>query len=191
MTYNFSTGSHNLDLRAGWQMISSRTQASSGSGINTTTDRYRTLSNVSSVGRSSGGYAELLNWMNVYLKADYNFRNQLYLSAIGVVDASSTYGKYSDRWYLFPGVKAGWKISNAPFLRDSRSVSNLMVRGEYSVNPNSRYSSAYGSYYYMLQLLRDVSGLVRAGVPNQKIGPERVTNIDLGVDFSLLATSSR
>ncbi len=186
VTYNFSTGSHNLDLRAGWQMISSRTQASSGSGINTTTDRYRTLSNVSSVGRSSGGYAELLNWMNVYLKADYNFRNQLYLSAIGVVDASSTYGKYSDRWYLFPGVKAGWKISNAPFLRDSRSVSNLMVRGEYSVNPNSRYSSAYGSYYYMLQLLRDVSGLVRAGVPNQKIGPERVTNIDLGVDFSLL-----
>ena len=138
------------------------------------------------MGRSSGGYAELLNWMNVYLKADYNFRNQLYLSAIGVVDASSTYGKYSDRWYLFPGVKAGWKISNAPFLRDSRSVSNLMVRGEYSVNPNSRYSSAYGSYYYMLQLLRDVSGLVRAGVPNQKIGPERVTNIDLGVDFSLL-----
>lgn len=186
VTYNFSTGSHNLDLRAGWQMISSRTQASSGSGINTTTDRYRTLSNVSSVGRSSGGYAELLNWMNVYLKADYNFRNQLYLSAIGVVDASSTYGKYSDRWYLFPGVKAGWKISNAPFLRDSRSVSNLMVRSEYSVNPNSRYSSAYGSYYYMLQLLRDVSGLVRAGVPNQKIGPERVTNIDLGVDFSLL-----
>lgn len=61
-----------------------------------------------------------------------------------------------------------------------------MLRGEYSVNPNSRYSSAYGSYYYMLQLLRDVSGLVRAGVPNQKIGPERVTNIDLGVDFSLL-----
>ena len=32
VTYNFSTGSHNLDLRAGWQMISSRTQASSGSG---------------------------------------------------------------------------------------------------------------------------------------------------------------
>ena len=90
VTYNFSTGSHNLDLRAGWQMISSRTQASSGSGINTTTDRYRTLSNVSSVGRSSGGYAELLNWMNVYLKADYNFRNQLYLSAIGVANIAST-----------------------------------------------------------------------------------------------------
>lgn len=103
-----------------------------------------------------------------------------------MVDASSTYGAYSDRWYVFPGFKAGWKISNAPFLRNSKAVSGLMLRGEYSVNPNSRYSSAYGSYYYMLQLLRDVSGLVRAGVPNQKIGPERVTNIDLGVDFSLL-----
>ncbi|MBD9138365.1 MAG: SusC/RagA family TonB-linked outer membrane protein [Alistipes shahii] len=186
LSYNLTSGSHRLDLKGGWQMISSRTQASSGSGINTTTDRYRSLSNVSSVGRTSGGYAELLNWMNFYLKADYNYREQLYLSATGVVDASSTYGAYSDRWYVFPGFKAGWKISNAPFLRNSKAVSGLMLRGEYSVNPNSRYSSAYGSYYYMLQLLRDVSGLVRAGVPNQKIGPERVTNIDLGVDFSLL-----
>lgn len=186
VSYNLSTGSHRLDVRGGWQLISSRMQASSGSGINTTTDRYRSLSNVSNIGRTSGGYAEVLNWMNVYLKADYSFREQLYLSATGVVDASSTYGSYSDRWYVFPGVKAGWKISNAPFLRNSRTVSNLMLRGEYSVNPNSRYSSAYGSYYYMLQLLRDVSGLVRAGVPNQKIAPERVTNLNLGVDFALL-----
>lgn len=185
VSYDFSKGGHRLDVKAGWQMISSRHQASSGAGINTTTDRYRSLSNVSNIGRSSGGYAELLNWMNAYLKADYNFRDQLYLSAIGVVDAASTYGSYSSRWYVFPGVKAGWKINNAPFLRDSKSVSNLMLRAEYSVNPNSRYSSAYGSYYYMLQLLRDVSGLVRAGIPNQKIGPERVTNIDLGVDFAL------
>lgn len=124
-------------------MISSRTQASSGSGINTTTDRYRTLSNVSSVGRSSGGYAELLNWMNVYLKADYNFRNQLYLSAIGVVDASSTYGKYSDRWYLFPGVKAGWKISNARFARQPERFQPDGAR-RIQRHPNSRYSSAYG-----------------------------------------------
>lgn len=186
LTYKFSTGSHNLDVKGGWQILSSRNQASSGAGINSTTDRYRSLSSVSSIGRTSGGYAELLNWMNAYLKADYSFRDQLYLSAIGVVDASSTYGSYSDRWFVFPGVKAGWKISNAPFLRNSNAVSNLMLRAEYSVNPNSRYSSAYGSYYYMLQLLRDVSGLVRAGVPNQKIGPERVTNLDLGVDFSLL-----
>ena len=186
LTYRFSTASHNLDVKGGWQILSSRHQASSGSGINSTTDRYRSLSSVSEIGRTSGGYAELLNWMNAYLKADYNFRDQLYLSAIGVVDASSTYGSYSDRWFVFPGVKAGWKISNAPFLRNSNAISNLMLRAEYSVNPNSRYSSAYGSYYYMLQLLRDVSGLVRAGVPNQKIGPERVTNLDLGVDFSLL-----
>ncbi len=186
ISYDLALENHHLNLRVGWSMISSRTQASSGSGINTTTDRYRSLSNVSAVGRTSGGYAELLNWMNFYLKADYDFREQLYLSAIGVVDASSTYGSYSNRWYVFPGVKAGWKISNAPFLRNSRLVSKLMLRGEYSVNPNSRYSSAYGSYYYMLKLLRDVSGLVRAGIPNQKIGPERVTNLDVGIDFSLL-----
>lgn len=186
ISYELAGEDHRLDVRAGWQMISSRIQASSGSGINTTTDRYRSLSNVSAVGRTSGGYAELLNWMNAYLKADYNYREQLYLSAIGVVDASSTYGSYSNRWYLFPGVKAGWKISNAPWMRNSRLISKLMLRGEYSVNPNSRYSSAFGSYHYVLKLLRDVSGLVRAGIPNQTIGPERVTNLDVGLDFSLL-----
>ncbi|MBB4037266.1 TonB-linked SusC/RagA family outer membrane protein [Dysgonomonas hofstadii] len=186
LSYKFSTVDHHLNVKGSWQMISSKYQASSGAGINTTTDRYRTLSNVSSVGRTSGGYADILNWMNVYVKADYNYRQQLYLSAIGIVDAASTYGDYSNRWYVFPGVKAGWKISNSSFLRNSPLISNLMLRSEFSINPNSRYSSAYSNYYYTLHLLRDVSSLVRAGIPNQKIGPERVTNMNLGVDFSLI-----
>lgn len=185
LRYDLSRKGHNLEASAGWQLLSSGWSASSGSGINTTTDLYRTLSNVSSIERRTGGYADALNWMNGYLKAAYNYKNQYFITAAGVVDMSSSYGRYSERCYFFPAVKAGWKADNAPFLRDNGHVSNLMLRAEYSVNPNGRYSNAFSSYYYNLKLLRDVSGLVRAGVPNETLGPESVHNFNVGLDFSL------
>ena len=185
LRYNLSKKGHNLEAAAGWQLLSSGWSASSGSGINTTTDLYRTLSNVSSIERRTGGYADALNWMSGYLKADYNYKNQYFVSASGVADMSSSYGRYSNRCYVFPAVKVGWKADNASFLRNNKHISNLMLRAGYSVNPNGRYSNAFSSYYYDLKLLRDVSGLVRAGIPNETLGPESVRNFNVGVDFAL------
>jgi len=185
LRYDLSKKGHNLEAAAGWQLVSSGWSASSGSGINTTTDLYRTLSNVSSIERRTGGYADVLNWMNGYLKADYNYRNQYFLTAAGELDMSSSFGRYTRRCHFFPAVKAGWKAVNAQFLRDNKHISDLMLRAEYSVNPNSRYSNAFSSYYYNLKLLRDVSGLVRAGIPNETLGPESVHNLNIGLDFAL------
>ena len=176
---------HNLDLNLGWQMMSAKEAASSGSGYNTSGDKLRNLGNVTSSSRQVAGYNEVWNWMNGYLTANYNYDYQLFASATAMVDAASTYGSYGNRAFVFPAVKVGWKIDNAPFMRDKNDkIADLMLRAEYSINPNSRYNSRYSTYYYVLKKVRDISGLVRAGIPNLKIGPEKVHNFNLGLDFA-------
>lgn len=185
LKYHFAKRGHNFSAAGAYQLMTSKWHASNGSGINTSTDLYRNLSNVSSMERKSGGYSDLLNWMNGYVKADYNYKNLYYLTAAVQVDRSSSYGYYAQKCYVTPAVKAIWKLDNASFLRDSKQISDLSLNVEYSINPNSRYSNAFSSYYYQLKLLNDITGLVRSGLPNEKLGPERVSNLNLGLDFSL------
>lgn len=176
---------HRFKALAAWQLISSRREADCGSGINTSSDKYKNLTNVNqSVGRESSGYINLWSWMNGYLSLDYTLNNQYFVSAMAVVDAASSYGSADDRWHVYPAVKAGWQLKNAPFLRDVDGIAALTVRGEYGINPNSRFDARYGQYYYRQQAVRDVSGLMRAGIPNAKVGPEEVTNTAVGVDLA-------
>ena len=177
---------HNLSAVAGWQMMSSKESASSGTGSNTSNDKFRNLGKVNANTRRSTGYNDVWNWMNGYVGVDYNYNYQLYASVMGMADISNTYGRNSDRIFVFPAVQLGWRLSNSKYLLDNPNISNLMLRAEYSINPNSRFDSRYGKYYYVIQLVRDVSGLVRAGVPNMYIEPEKVHNLNVGVDFSLL-----
>ncbi|MBQ7194854.1 MAG: SusC/RagA family TonB-linked outer membrane protein [Bacteroidales bacterium] len=182
--YTLSKSGHRVDAVGGFQILGSRRQSSRGSGINTSTDNYKNLGNVASLGRNTGGYADALNWISFFAKGDYNWRDQFFATAAMNLEASSSYGAYSGRWFVFPALNAGWKLSNSPWLRDNTSIGNLMLRAEYSINPNGRFSNAYSSYYYNLSLIRDVSGLVRAGVPNEKLGPERVHNRTVGIDYA-------
>lgn len=175
---------HQLRFLAAWQLISSRRETDCGSGINTSSDKYKNLTNVNkNMGRASTGYINLWSWMNGYISADYTLNNQYFLSAMAIVDAASSYGSADERWHVYPAVKAGWQLKNAPFLRDVDAIAGFTLRAEYGINPNSRFDARYGSYYYVQQGVRDVNGLVRAGIPNRKIGPEEVTNTAIGMDF--------
>lgn len=190
-SYKLDKGVHSAMFKTGLQLLSSGYSASSGMGINTATDRYRTLGDVSTTGRRTGGYDEAQRWANFFAGATYNYDRILYASIGGQIDRSSSYGAYSALWYATPSVQAAWKINNMPALRNAGKISELKLRGEYSVNTNSRYSNALSSYYYVLKQIKDVSGLVRAGIPNEKLGPEKVRDIDLGFDFAIVGDKIR
>ncbi len=185
LQYQFAKNGHSLDISGAYQLVSSSQSSTSGAGINTTTDRHKTLSDVSGVGRSTGGYADMMNWMNGYVKADYNYRHQWYLSATGIIDASSSYGAFTGRIFVYPAVKAAWNMAELPAISEGKVVSRLMLRAQYSINPNSRFPGSFSRYYYTLSQLKDISGLVRAGLPEKSLGPEKVHNMNVGLDFSI------
>ena len=191
LTYSLSKGRHVADFNAGYQLLSSGYSASRGMGINTATDRYKTLGDVSSAGRRTGGYDEAQRWINVYAGAKYNFNSILYASLAGQIDRSSSYGAHSHLWYPAPAAQLAWKINNMPRLRDVGMISDFKLRAEYSINTNSRYRNSFSSFYYILKQIKDVSGLVRAGIPNEKLGPEKVGNLNVGLDFALAGDKLR
>lgn len=178
---------HDISASIGYQLLSSRRELDCGSGINTASDFYQSLGNVTTAyKRDITGYIDKWNWMNAYLIANYGFNNQYYIGASATVDASSSYGTNSGRAFVMPTVNAAWKVKNAPFLRNSELVSNLVIRGEYGMNGNSRYSSKYSRYYYTSAALRDVAGMVRAGLPNLQLKPEKNITATVGADLSLV-----
>ncbi|MGM9790239.1 MAG: SusC/RagA family TonB-linked outer membrane protein [Candidatus Cryptobacteroides sp.] len=191
LSYDLNKGRHSASFNAGYQLLSSGYSASRGMGINTATDRYKTLGDVSSTGRRTGGYDEAQRWINVYAGAKYNYNRILYASLAGQIDRSSSYGAHSHLWYPTPAAQLSWKINNMPLLRNVDAISDFNLRAEYSINTNSRYRNSLSSFYYVLKQIKDVSGLVRAGIPNEKLGPEKVSNFDFGLDFALAGDKLR
>lgn len=96
---------------------------------------------------------------------------------------------YSNRWGLFPGVSAGWRISSEKFMRYARPVDELTVRVSYGITGNQGFdaNTAYRMYskdswiYYKGQWIT-VYGL--AHNQNRDMKWEIKKEFDAGVDFS-------
>lgn len=177
---------HEVSAAAGFQLMSSRRELDYGTGVNTSSDFYQELGNATKF-RTITGYIDQWRWMDAYLKASYGFNHQYYITAAAAVDMSSAYGENSARAFVMPSAQIAWKMKNASFLRDNDFIGDLTLRGEYGFNGNSRYSSKYGRYYYVSRNFYDLSGLVRAGLPNLQIKPEKNITANVGVDLGLFA----
>ena len=181
----FNTINH-FNFNAGYQLMTSQKETDNASGINTPTDFYTTLSNVLGAhSRNITGVMEKSSWMNGYASVDYLYNNQLFANVGVTADASSAYGPNGSNLYFFPSVNAGWKVNNT-LLRDNDFINNLTLRGEFSEQGNSQFSSHYGRYYYVTDPYKDVVGTYRDMVANSHLKPERVRTLGAGFDLSLL-----
>ncbi|MGL5682406.1 MAG: SusC/RagA family TonB-linked outer membrane protein [Marinifilaceae bacterium] len=179
-------GLHDLNFVVGYQLMSSQKELDNASGINTPTDFYTTLGNVSTAhSRIITGVMDKWSWMNGFINFDYMLNNQLYIGAAITADAASSYGSNGNKLYLFPAIKTGWRMKNSLF-KNWDALNDLTLRAAYSEQGNSRFSSKYGRYYYVAEPVRDVVGVFRNMVPNSFLKPERVQNVTLGVDFSTI-----
>jgi TonB-linked SusC/RagA family outer membrane protein len=70
------------------------------------------------------GYSRLLSYFG---RVNYEFAGKYLFSAIGRFDGSSAFSQ-DNAIGFFPGVSAGWRISEEDFLKDNASISNLKLR---------------------------------------------------------------
>lgn len=176
---------HTLNLTAGYQLLTNKTEYDMARGINTPTDFYTTLNKVT-YDHSIIGEANNWSWMNAYANVNYNFRNEFLLTGALAIDGASSYGRNSAQWFLFPSVKGAWRMHENSWIQNVEWISNLTVRGEFGVNGNSRFSSRYGKYDYVSVPFKTSVGIYRNGLPNTKLKPEKVLNSNIGVDFSVI-----
>ncbi|RPD49310.1 TonB-dependent receptor [Hymenobacter sediminis] len=77
-------------------------------------------------------------------RVNYEFGGKYLFQAIARYDGSSSFPP-GDKFGFFPGISAGWRISEEDFLKGNRVISNLKLRAGYGKvgNPNNAGRFAY------------------------------------------------
>ena len=175
-----------LNVNVGTQLMTGSREFDAGSGYNTATDFYQTLDYVESGSEKFYGYINEWNWMNFYGHADYTMDNLWRASANLAVDGTSVSGADANRFSLYPSAGLTFMAGNLSSLGNSTFLNKLNLRAEYGLTGNSRFSSNYGKNYYESTPFLVLSGIVRSNIPNTSLKSETTTQLDLGIDLSLL-----
>ena len=131
--------------------------------------------------------------LSYYGRVNYSYDGKYLLTATVRRDASSRFSK-NTRWGTFPSVALGWTLTEEPWLKDSKVLSNLKLRASYGVTGQQ---DGIGNYNYLPVYTSSVTGAEglingqyittyrpEAYVENLKW--ETTTSWNVGADFGLL-----
>lgn len=122
-------------------------------------------------------------------RLNYDWDDRFLVMASLRYEGNSRFGA-DNKWGYFPGISAGWRLSEEAFLSGANWIDDLKLRGGFGVTgiaPNNNYLSLT-SYSYGSRFLYNgqwVQGLSPARNPNPDLRWERKEEMNLGVDFAL------
>lgn len=123
-------------------------------------------------------------------RARYNLMNKYLFTVTGRADGASV-NSADNKWSFNPAASFAWKIHNESFLEGNEAVQELKFRASYGslVNDLGRaYTSLFtaeGQNYIFDQ--QSASGYSPSVIlPNPNLQFERITTLNVGLDFSLL-----
>ena len=131
--------------------------------------------------------------LSYYGRINYSFDGKYLLTATVRRDASSRFSK-DTRWGTFPSVALGWTLTEEPWLKDNKVVSNLKLRASYGVTGQQE---GIGNYNYLPVYTSSVTG-AEALINGQYINTyrpeayvenlkwETTTSWNFGLDFGFL-----
>ena len=131
--------------------------------------------------------------LSYYGRVNYSFDGKYLLTATVRRDASSRFSK-DTRWGTFPSVALGWTLTEEPWLKDNKVISNLKLRASYGVTGQQE---GIGNYNYLPVYTSSVTG-AEALINGQYITTyrpeayvsdlkwETTTSWNFGLDFGFL-----
>jgi TonB-dependent starch-binding outer membrane protein SusC len=156
-----------------------------------------------SIGQDVGGSAYNRARLGYYGRAQYNYKEKYLVEMIGRYDGSYIFPE-SGRFGFFPGILAGWNITNEPFFK-VKGIDYLKLRASYGQmgndqvafdrNDNGRIDDgelqeyAFLSSYGFGQFPIDAqvkSSLKETVLANPNFTWERATNYNIGLDGTFL-----
>jgi TonB-linked SusC/RagA family outer membrane protein len=186
--YAKSIRGHRVDAIAGAQALFQKQWFEMGRGYNTPTDYNQSLSNVQDAARKYlDGYDDNWKWGNAFLRLDYNYNRQLYAGLAATVESNSISGDRANLFEVNPSANVAWKLHNISFLRELPAIEELTLRAEWSRKGNALLPPMLGKFYYETTSYKEMGGIVRANIPNDKLKPETQNTFNFGVDFNTLA----
>ena len=92
--------------------------------------------------------------LSYYGRINYSFDGKYLLTATVRRDASSRFSK-DTRWGTFPSVALGWTLTEEPWLKNQKVLSNLKLRASYGVTGQQE---GIGNYNYLPVYTSSVTG---------------------------------
>ena len=158
-----------------------------------TTPRYYTKSAAGTILSTvkASDYRHVM--LSYYGRINYSFDGKYLLTATVRRDASSRFSK-DTRWGTFPSVALGWTLTEEPWLKNQKVLSNLKLRASYGVTGQQE---GIGNYNYLPVYTYSVTG-AEAFINGQYINTyrpeayvsdlkwETTTSWNFGLDFGFL-----
>ncbi|MDR2414902.1 MAG: SusC/RagA family TonB-linked outer membrane protein [Odoribacteraceae bacterium] len=185
--YTKSVRDHQVDAVGGTQILFQKQWFEMGKGYNTPTDFNQSLENVQDAARKYlDGYDDNWKWGNAFLRLDYNYNKQLYAGLSATIESNSISGDKANLFEVNPAVNVAWKLHNTSLLQKIPAIQELTLRAEWSRKGNVLLPPMLGNFYYKTAYYKEMGGIVRANIPNDKLKPETQNTFNVGVDFNTL-----
>ncbi|RAJ31094.1 TonB-dependent receptor [Pedobacter cryoconitis] len=154
-------------------------------------DREQTVGNPTDAPNNLFNRARL----SYFGRAGYNYKEKYLAEFLWRVDGSYIFPE-NKRFGFFPGVSAGWRVSEESFFKDHiKFINNLKIRASYGqMGAEAYFGDALAEYQYLNTMgfgnyiinNQYSQTLVENRVPNLDFGWEVANNANLGLDASFL-----
>lgn len=143
------------------------------------------------------GRAGLGSWKNPWVKlaaffgrVNYSFKDRYIITANLRHEGSSKFAP-GNRWGTFPGVSAGWRLSEEPFMRNLSFIDDIKIRGGYGETGNEGFGAEVSTRMYSADTWWPFAGAWNRtfGVKhnqNPNIRWEIKKEYNVGMDFTIL-----
>ncbi len=181
---------HNLNIIGGvtYQTNLNRNSFTQVEGFSNNITENFDLAAAETILNPDSGYSDwtLISFLS---RANYSFKGKYFITASIRADGSSRFGA-DNKWGYFPSGALAWRVSDEPFLENSRLISNLKLRASYGITGNTALSpyqslDRLNSDKYIYEGQTDVIGFVPSGISNSELKWETTGQLDVGFDLNL------
>jgi TonB-linked SusC/RagA family outer membrane protein len=189
LTYKKQFGLHHINavVGASWQQKVDRTLT--GSTQYFADDYYRQF-NLGAGAQPSSPGSNYDSWsINSYFaRVGYTFNDKFLATLTERIDGSSRFGA-DNKYGYFPSVGVGYILSRENFLRNSKVINYLKLRGSYGTTGNTEIGS-----YQSLATISSGTTLINgtragssnvSGLPNPNLKWEKTNQTDVGFEMQL------
>ena len=198
ITYSKDFGSNKVTVLAG-------TEAQEYNNVGSTTSRFNVppiqsewyLQNGDQAFQFNGSSVNKYRTNSYFGRLFYSYNDRYQFTGNFRADASSVFAA-NHRWGYFPGVSAGWIISNEKFMQHQNTLSFLKLRGSWgklgnsAVSPDGPILTVLGNLPYFFNSGTSAAnpspGSIIPQVKDINIHWETTKETDLGLEFALLSS---
>jgi len=183
LIFNESFAKNNIQIVAGASFQEDKINSTYTETVDFPTDDFTGLSSGATPVTTNGGFTGD-NIQSYFGSFNYNFDSRYYLAGTFRADGSSRF--INNKWGFFPGVSAGWNISEENFMKNGL-FDLLKIRVGWGQTGNNIFGNfdafqlyGGGSNY------QDIPGTTPSQLGNPDLKWETTTQTNVGLDFGIL-----